>query len=630
MPAGEKSRIGLMVSKLGNRRLLRDFLEQQGHLCLEIHPAGEFSHWDELQLLLIDEARARRASRQLKQLKERANLVPILLLLGNHSPAGTGWSRQGLIDDVIRLPIAKIDLASRLHLALRLSVQSRVANLKLERLVKDASWGVVVLEPENLRIQVANQAFASMHGYRPEELTGMPLAELQSQPQKLEQGAFECWHRHRNGSRLPLEMELTYYPEESGPGYFGAFARDIQARKEIEAELLRQHRELEEARRLADKANLAKSDFLANMSHEIRTPLNGMLATLEMLLTTQLTERQRELSQLARHSSETLLGLVSEVLDFSKIEAGQMQLESVPVELAELLADVVKPFGLLAEAKNLSLRCSWDSRLHQTVSADPLRLRQILQNLLSNAVKFTHRGEIRVKAWSEAEWTCLEVQDQGIGMAPEQQQTIFEPFTQADTSTTRRFGGTGLGLAICKRLVGLMEGRLELESQPGKGSCFRCWLPLPPTTSLGPPESCPPQAGPETTTSLEILVCEDNPLNQRIMVLLLQQLGHRVSLANDGVDGLAAWQSGRFDLILMDLQMPNLGGMEAAREIRRRGGKLPIVALTARTVNGDREACLAAGMDDYLTKPVRADELREVLARLGTPWVPQGDSAENG
>lgn len=244
-----------------------------------------------------------------------------------------------------------------------------------------------------------------------------------------------------------------------------------------------------------------------------------------------------------------------------------------------------------------------------------MRLSQILQNLLSNAVKFTHRGQIRVDAWSEESWTCLEVRDEGIGMSPEQQRTIFHAFTQADTSTTRKFGGTGLGLAICTRLVDLMGGRLELESQPGKGSRFRCWLPLAPARPL--PETSPtPEAPAQETAPLKILVCEDNPLNRRIMVLLLEQMGHHVNLAEDGLAGVSAWRDGDFDLILMDLQMPQLGGIEATREIREQGGTLPIVALTARAVDGDREACLAAGMDDYLSKPVRGDQLRELLARL--------------
>lgn len=610
MPGPEKLGIGLLVSKLGNRRVLARFLEQQGHDCYPIKDYQEFLDWDKLHLLVIDEAHAHRAALQLKQLKERANLVPILLLIGMQSSGGQGWLRQGLVDDLIRLPIAKVDLASRLHLALRLSLQSRVANLKLERLVKDASWGVVVLDPESLRIQVANQAFATMHGYRVEEMTGMRLGSLQSQPQELQQGAFECRHTRADGTTFPLEMELTYYPDDSGAGYFGAFARDIQARKEIEAEVLRQHRELE-------KVSRAKSDFLANISHEIRTPLNGMLATLEMLLTTQMTDRQKELSQLARYSSESLLGLVNEVLDFSKIEAGQMHLEQVPVALPELLDQVVKPFALMAEAKQVSLRCRWNKGLYQTICGDPLRLGQVVQNLLSNAVKFTQRGKILVEAWSEDKWTCLQVTDQGIGVTAEQQRTIFDPFTQADTSTTRRFGGTGLGLAICNRIVKLMGGRLELESEPGRGSRFRCWLPLAPAEPSACSEESPQTAaGAENLTAMHILVCEDNPLNQRIMVLLLQELGHQVTLADDGGQGLAAWEAGQFDLILMDLQMPSLGGMEATREIRRRGGKLPIVALTARTVDGDREACLAAGMNEYLTKPVRADMLREVLAKV--------------
>ena len=204
VPALEKSRVGLIVSRRGNRRLLTEFVEQQGHQCT--HALS-----DQIELLMIDEFQARHAIAQLTQLKVQANIVPILLLLNAQSSAGPAWLRQGLVDDLVRVPIAKTDLAARLHLALRLSNQSRLANLKLERLVKDARWGVVVLEPETLRIQAANQAFAEMHGYRPEEMLGMPLRSLQCAPQETPQGPFECWHKHRDGTCFPLEMELTYY-----------------------------------------------------------------------------------------------------------------------------------------------------------------------------------------------------------------------------------------------------------------------------------------------------------------------------------------------------------------------------------------------------------------------------------
>ena len=450
-----------MVSRRGNRRLLTEFVEQQGHLCTHLLS-------DQIELLLIDELQARQAIPQLTQLKVQANIVPILLLVHSQSTAGPAWLRHGLVDDLVRMPIAKTELASRLHLALRLSTQSRLANLKLERLVKDARWGVVVLEPQTLRIQAANQAFAQMHGYRPQEMTGMTLAALQCGPPQISLGSFECCHKRQDGTCFPLEMELTYYPADAGPAYYGAFARDIQARKDIEAELLRQHQQVQEARLLAEKASLAKSDFLANISHEIRTPLNGMLATLEMLLSTQMCERQRELAELAHRSSETLLSLVGEVLDFSKIEAGQMQLEALPVDLPALILEVVKPAKLLAEAKNLILQYRPDPRLHGKVCADPLRLRQILQNLLSNAVKFTSKGKIAVNAWSQDSWTCLEVRDQGIGIHPDQQATIFQPFTQADTSTTRRFGGTGLGLAICGRLVTMLGAEWSWKARKAK------------------------------------------------------------------------------------------------------------------------------------------------------------------
>lgn len=611
------ARIGLLVEKRGNRNLLASFLKELGHQISVPQRTADYQFWDDLQLLLIDESCARRSELQLRQLKARPNLVPVLLLLSSVSPGGSGWLQRGLIDDVIRKPIAKVDLVARIRLALNLSRQSQVANLKLERLVKDASWGVVVFEPESQQIQVSNDAFANLHGYARRELIGMPISNLQLHPTWLTAGEFECIHVRRDGTTFPIELELTHYPETGGAGYLGAFARDIEARKKTEAELLRQHQELEAARLLAERADRAKSDFLANASHEIRTPLNGMLATLEMLLKTPLDESQRELAHLARHSSETLLDLVSEVLDFSKIEAGKMHLEEVSFNLSEILIRIVRPFTLQAQKQGLEMKLDLDSKLPKFIVGDPLRLSQILQNLLSNALKFTPTGSVSVRARSSKDTLCVEVEDQGIGIDAEDQATIFQPFTQADTSTTRRYGGTGLGLAICARLVSLMGGTLVLDSQPGVGSRFQCRLPLIASESAqakvaevsGAPE---PKSGPP----LDVLICEDNPLNQRIMMLLLEQLGHRGTLAEDGETGITAWQNGEFDLILMDLQMPKVGGMEATRQIRQRGGTLPIIALTARTVEGDREACLAAGMDDYLTKPVRVDVLRDLLVRL--------------
>lgn len=618
--------VGLLFNGGPNRRLLVDFLHHQGCHCY-LATSVQDLQGRPLQAVLVDDAHAAAYPDQIAGFKADSLMIPVLLFLSPRSTLDDNWLCQGVVDDVIRMPIAKPELAARLRLALRLSEQARVSNLKLSRLLQDARWGIAVLEPENLAIEVANPAFARMHGYRAEEMRGLPFASLQCIPQDLWRvsmsGMVEIWHRRRDGSTFPIEMEVTHYCDESGGEYYAAFVRDIQARTQREAELLSQYREVQQARALAEQASRAKSQFLANISHEIRTPLNGVIATLSMLVNTPLSERQKELAELIGRSSEVLLSMVNEILDFAKIEAGQMELEHVVLSLPELVEDVARSFELQARAKNVELTWEFHGECPEAVQADPLRLRQIFQNLLSNAVKFTERGHVKFRVYAgDRDWVCFEVSDTGVGISPELQQSIFEPFTQADSSTTRRFGGTGLGLSICDRLVRLFQGRLEIESQLGEGSCFRCWLPLKAAQQACPARGRAPEPAPPAGPALRVLLCEDNPLNQRIMTLLLQQLGHEVVVAQDGPEGFKTWEEGSFDLILMDLQMPGLGGMDVTRQIRQKevlrgGSRIPIIALTARTLDGDREDCLAAGMDDFLTKPLQIDHLAEVLRGWG-------------
>ncbi len=400
-----------------------------------------------------------------------------------------------------------------------------------------------------------------------------------------------------------------------------------KALQESLIELTNREQDLIEARHRAETASRAKSQFLATMSHEIRTPLNGVLGMAQLMLNPDLPNQvKQDYAQTILSSGNTLLAVLNDILDWSKVEAGKLELEAIPFAPAAVLRESVGLFSEAAKIKHVALIAEEAGLANTLCEGDPTRLRQILMNLIGNALKFTPAGQVTVRVdaqpMNEGLHITYQVSDTGIGIPADKQALLFQPFSQVDGSTTRQFGGTGLGLAIVRRLIELMHGDIALHSQPGLGTTFTVSLTLPLSSQAASPPLAPqPQTGTTIDTKrARILVAEDNPINQKVIVAMLARNGHEVVCVDNGEAAMDALQQHPFDLVLMDCQMPVMGGLEATRLIRDNPERfivngIPIIAVTAGAFEDDRQQCLAAGMNDFLTKPINANQLQEVLAR---------------
>lgn len=520
----------------------------------------------------------------------------------------------------------------------RLAVERALEAEARLRDIMDNSPTLIFFKDTQGRYVDINSEFETIFSLSREQVIGRADAEIfapdlarqyfENDRKVLETGAYFRGEEHtltQAGRRDFLIVKFPLYDPAGVLRGLCGIATDITDRKTAE----RENAELLVREQSAIETSRLKSAFLANMSHEIRTPINGIIGMSDLLRDTTLSLVQRDYVETIERSADGLLHIINDILDFSKIEAGKIDLESVPFTLSSLLDYSDAQFGHLARAKSLSFSVESDVPSLPTqarLQGDPVRIQQVLNNLISNAIKFTESGSVRLHVIEQGASQDLitlrfEVIDSGIGIPSGLTPHLFQPFTQADSSTTRRFGGTGLGLSISRSLVELMGGEIGLHSEQGHGSTF--WftlkLPLALEPSLTPPRASHSTEALGLPQGSSVLVVEDNPVNQKVTSLMLERFGHRAHVVPNGEEALQALQTAEYDLVLMDCQMPEMDGYEATRRIRAASDPrlrlIPIVAMTANAIKGDREKCLDAGMNDYLSKPIRIEDLRSALDR---------------
>ena len=561
---------------------------------------------------------------------------PAVFVLSGAAPLGGAILM--IVEEGLKAPddLATVGVACAVGMTFLLGVASRAPSfqvtgrqlkesLKQYRMLADNVTDVVARTDMEGRHIYLSPSSLQVLGYPPEALIGRSVEELvepESVPEvdaavarmnadPLKAQVFTVRFRRADGRLLWLQINAKLLFEDGIPVGTVHVSRDITHEMEVA-------QALQDAKAEAEAANRAKAEFLANVSHEIRTPMNGVLGALQLLEQESLSPEGRELMRRANDGGRMLSQLLNDVLDFSKIEAGQLELAPEPMSLVDGLKAVVGLLEAEARAKGLELRTEivgddlW-------IAADPLRLRQAMFNLIGNAIKFTTRGHVTARLTIAPtpegdRQVRIEVEDTGIGITPEVQLRLFERFRQAESSTARRFGGTGLGLSITRALVEMMGGRISLESRPGQGSTF--WLDF--VAPAAAPVAPPADEG-QLLDGVRVLLVEDNPTNRLVARTMLSRLGAEVGEAEDGVEGVRAARQGGYDLILMDVQMPHMDGVEATRAIRGLGGDVavtPIIGLTANVMVHQKEAYLAAGMNGVVAKPISAAALLGEIARL--------------
>jgi PAS domain S-box-containing protein len=536
---------------------------------------------------------------------------------------------------------------------IRTAVQElRSSESRFRRLFENVLEGVYQTSSDG-HILIANPALVRMLGYQSEEEFKRVNVEADLYARPEERAVFlraferdgelrnvELRLRRKDGEVITvLENGRRLTDPATGQTYYEGTLTDITGRKRAEQELrnharkleqaqgrleqqasllVQQSEELRQARDAALEASRLKSEFLANVSHEIRTPMNGVIGMTSLLLETNLSDEQRDYATTVRRSAEFLLSIINDILDFSKVEAGRMSLQRTGFSLRQTVAHAMQLLAHSAAQKGIELSWSVDDGVPDALRGDAGRLSQVLINLAGNAIKFTESGYVRVR-WAVAAADAMgvslrcEVSDSGIGISPESQSIVFQPFTQVDGSSTRRHGGTGLGLAICKQIIELMGGDIGVESELEKGSTF--WFQVRLETQ---PVAAPITPAISPSNRADILVAEDNVINQRVATALIERRGYRADVVSNGQEALDALLRQSYALVLMDCQMPVMDGFEATREFRKRESqarRTPVIAMTAHAMSGDRERCIAAGMDDYLSKPVLPEDLDRIFER---------------